>query len=201
MRVRHFVALIATAIVCSSGWIYAQGRQATLKADDLVTLVRIGARELPRVDPWRRPLAPLRSAFTRIPRNTRAASREHIAAHYDLGNDMFRLFLDDSMTYSCAYFESPGLTLGEAQEAKLDRVCRKLELTPDDHVVEIGTGWGSFALHAAGRYGCRVTTTTISPSRIGCAVSPASIRLRMVESACSRNESFAPRVAVSFASP
>ncbi|MEA2332132.1 MAG: cyclopropane-fatty-acyl-phospholipid synthase [Thermoleophilaceae bacterium] len=66
------------------------------------------------------------------------------------------------MTYSCAYFESPEMTLREAQEAKLDRVCRKLELTPDDHVVEIGTGWGSFALHAAERYGCRVTTTTIS---------------------------------------
>jgi cyclopropane-fatty-acyl-phospholipid synthase len=66
------------------------------------------------------------------------------------------------MTYSCAYFESPDVTLREAQEAKLDRICRKLELGPDDHVVEIGTGWGSFAMHAAGRYGCRVTTTTIS---------------------------------------
>jgi cyclopropane-fatty-acyl-phospholipid synthase len=132
------------------------------EADDLVALVRIGAREMPRVDQWRRPFAPLRNAFTRIPRNTRAGARRHIAAHYDLGNDMFRLFLDDSMTYSCAYFDSPEVTLGEAQEAKLDRVCRKLELTPDDHVVEIGTGWGSFALHAAGRYGCRVTTTTIS---------------------------------------
>jgi cyclopropane-fatty-acyl-phospholipid synthase len=130
--------------------------------DELATLVRIGARELPRIDPWRRPLAPLRNAFTRIPLNTRSGARRHIAAHYDSGNDMFRLFLDETMTYSCAYFESPDMTLGEAQEAKLDRVCRKLELTPDDHVVEIGTGWGSFALHAAGRYGCRVTTTTIS---------------------------------------
>jgi cyclopropane-fatty-acyl-phospholipid synthase len=138
---------------------YADG---SWEADDLVTLVRIGARELPRVDQWRRPLTPLRNAFSRIPRNTRAGARRHIAAHYDLGNDLFRLFLDDSMTYSCAYFESPEATLDEAQEAKLDRVCRKLELTPDDHVAEIGTGWGSFALHAAGRYGCRVTTTTIS---------------------------------------
>jgi cyclopropane-fatty-acyl-phospholipid synthase len=66
------------------------------------------------------------------------------------------------MTYSCAYYENPGMTLHEAQLAKLDRVCRKLELTPDDHLVEIGTGWGSLALHAAGEYGCRVTTTTIS---------------------------------------
>jgi cyclopropane-fatty-acyl-phospholipid synthase len=131
-------------------------------SDDLVALVRIGARELPRLDRFRRMLAPLRNALTRIPRNTRDGARRHIAAHYDLGNDMFRTFLDDTMTYSCAYFESPEVTLREAQEAKLDRICRKLELGPDDHLVEIGTGWGSFAMHAAGRYGCRVTTTTIS---------------------------------------
>jgi cyclopropane-fatty-acyl-phospholipid synthase len=131
-------------------------------ADDLVTAVRIGAREMPRLDRLRAPLAPLRNAFSHVPRNTRAGARRHIAAHYDLGNEMFRLFLDDSMTYSCAYFEEPGMTLQEAQLAKLDRVCRKLELKPDDHLVEIGTGWGSLALHAAGEYGCRVTTTTIS---------------------------------------
>jgi cyclopropane-fatty-acyl-phospholipid synthase len=139
-------------------------------SDDLVTLVRIGARELPRLDRWRRPLAPLRSAFTRIPRNTRDGARRHIAAHYDLGNDMFRLFLDESMTYSCAYFDSPDAPLREAQAAKLDRICRKLELSPDDHLVEIGTGWGSLALHAAGRYGCRVTTTTISREQHAVAV-------------------------------
>jgi cyclopropane-fatty-acyl-phospholipid synthase len=138
---------------------YAEG---AWDCDDLPALVRIGARELPRIDPWRRPFAPIRNAFTRIPLNTRSNARRHISAHYDSGNDMFRLFLDETMTYSCAVFESPDMTLREAQEAKLDRVCRKLELTPDDHVVEIGTGWGSFALHAAGRYGCRVTTTTIS---------------------------------------
>jgi cyclopropane-fatty-acyl-phospholipid synthase len=138
---------------------YADGRW---DSDDLVSLIRIGARELPRLDRFRRLLAPVRRATTRIPRNTRDGARRHIAAHYDLGNDMFRLFLDETMTYSCAYFESPDATLREAQEAKLDRICRKLELGPDDHVVEIGTGWGSFAMHAAGRYGCRVTTTTIS---------------------------------------
>jgi cyclopropane-fatty-acyl-phospholipid synthase len=131
-------------------------------ADDLVTAVRIGAREMPRLDRLRAPFVPLRNAFTRVPRNTRAGARRHIAAHYDLGNEMFRLFLDESMTYSCAYFEDPGMTLHEAQLAKLDRVCRKLELNPDDHLVEIGTGWGALALHAAGEYGCRVTTTTIS---------------------------------------
>jgi cyclopropane-fatty-acyl-phospholipid synthase len=139
-------------------------------SDQLVALVQIGTRELPRVDRLRRPFAPLRKALTRIPHNTREGARRHVAAHYDLGNDMFRLFLDETMTYSCAYFESPEVTLREAQEAKLDRVCRKLELGPDDHVVEIGTGWGSFALHAAGRYGCRVTTTTISRQQHAIAV-------------------------------
>jgi cyclopropane-fatty-acyl-phospholipid synthase len=130
--------------------------------DDLMTLVRIGARELPRVDVVRRPFVPIRNALTRIPRNTRSGARRAIASHYDRGNEMFRLFLDETMTYSCAVWESREATLREAQEAKLDRVCRKLELGVDDHVVEIGTGWGSFALHAAGEYGCRVTTTTIS---------------------------------------
>ena len=139
-------------------------------SDDLVSLVRIGARELPRIDRWRAPVAPLLSALTRVPRNTRVGAKRHIAAHYDLGNEMFRLFLDESMTYSCAFFESPGMSLAEAQEAKLDRVCRKLELNPDDHLLEIGTGWGSLALHAAGRYGCRVTTTTISREQHAVAV-------------------------------
>ena len=124
--------------------------------------MRIGAREMPRIDRLRRPVAPLAKALSRIPRNTRAGSRRHVAAHYDLGTDMFRLFLDETMTYSCAFFESPEMTLREAQEAKLDRVCRKLELGPDDHLLEIGSGWGSLALHAAGLYGSRVTTTTIS---------------------------------------
>jgi cyclopropane-fatty-acyl-phospholipid synthase len=131
-------------------------------SDDLVALVRIAAREMPRLDRWRRPLAPPRNLFTRVPRNTRAGARRHIAAHYDLGNDLFQLFLDETMTYSCAVFESPEASLRDAQEAKLERVCRKLRLGPEDHVLEIGGGWGSFALHAAERHGCRVTTTTIS---------------------------------------
>ncbi len=139
-------------------------------SDDLVTLVRIGAREMPRIDRLRRPVAPVLKAIGRVPRNTRDGARRHIAAHYDLGNDMFRLFLDETMTYSCAYFESPRMSLREAQEAKLDRVCRKLELGPDDHLLEIGSGWGSLALHAAGRYGARVTTTTISREQHAVAV-------------------------------
>ena len=138
--------------------------------DDLVALVRIGAREMPRLDRLRRPFVPVRNGLTRIPRNTRLGAREHVAAHYDLGNDLFELFLDETMTYSCAVFDSADATLAEAQERKLDLVCRRLGLGPDDHVLEIGTGWGSFALHAAGRYGCRVTTTTISAEQHAAAV-------------------------------
>lgn len=138
--------------------------------DDLVALVRIFAREMPRLDAVRRPFAPLRNALTRIPRNTRAAARRHISAHYDIGNDLFELFLDETMTYSCAVFDSPDTPLPVAQRAKLDLACRKLQLTPDDHLLEIGTGWGSMALHAAGEYGCRVTTTTISREQHAVAV-------------------------------
>lgn len=95
-------------------------------------------------------------------RNTEAGSLRNIAAHYDLGNDFYALVLDDTLTYSCGIFERPESTLKEASLAKYDRICRKLRLEPADHVLEIGCGWGGFALHAARRYGCRVTATTIS---------------------------------------
>jgi cyclopropane-fatty-acyl-phospholipid synthase len=106
-------------------------------------------------------VAPQRLA-RRLVRNTPARSRRQIAAHYDLGNDLFELMLDETMLYSCALFSAPQMTLADAQQAKLDRVCQKLGLSSDHHVLEIGTGWGAFAIHAASRYGCRVTTTTIS---------------------------------------
>jgi len=131
--------------------------------DDLVALIRIAAREAPRLDRLRAPSAPLRNALAARTRlNTRTRARARIAAHYDLGNELFELFLDETMTYSCGVFETPETSLSDAQEAKLDMVCRKLCLEPDDHLVEIGTGWGSLALHAAEEYGCRVTTTTLS---------------------------------------
>ncbi|MCB1842917.1 MAG: class I SAM-dependent methyltransferase [Halioglobus sp.] len=95
-------------------------------------------------------------------RNTRAGSRDNISAHYDLGNDFFRLFLDPTMMYSSALYTSADVSLETASVAKLDELCRQLELTPDDHLLEIGTGWGGMAIHAARHYGCRVTTTTIS---------------------------------------
>ena len=107
-------------------------------------------------------MAPLRKILHRINRNTRAGSRRNISTHYDLGNDFFRLWLDETMMYSSAVFERQDMSLHEASVAKLERICRKLQLSPEDHVLEIGTGWGGFALHAASRYGCRVTTTTIS---------------------------------------
>ncbi len=132
------------------------------ECDDPVALARIACRELPRLDPLRRAVQPLRRLLQHVPRNTVEGSRHHIAAHYDLGNDLFSTFLDPTMTYSCAAFDSPEMSLVEAQRAKLERVCRKLELGPDDHLLEIGTGWGSLAIHAASEHGCRVTTTTIS---------------------------------------
>jgi cyclopropane-fatty-acyl-phospholipid synthase len=95
----------------------------------------------------------------------RAADRRNVQAHYDLSNDFFELMLDESMTYSCAVFEDPFASLHDAQMTKIDRLCTKLDLRPGDRVIEIGTGWGAFALHAAERYGCRVTTTTISEAQ------------------------------------
>ncbi len=95
-------------------------------------------------------------------RNSRAGSRRNIAAHYDLGNDFFELFLDPTMNYSCGIFPDEAADMEQASLAKMDAICRKLDLGPDDHLLEIGTGWGALAIHAADRYGCRVTTTTIS---------------------------------------
>jgi cyclopropane-fatty-acyl-phospholipid synthase len=105
---------------------------------------------------------PLKKIFHRLNRNTRDGSRRNIAAHYDLGNDFYALWLDRQMMYSSAIFENADMSLDVAAVAKLDRICRKLDLGPEDHVLEIGTGWGGFAIHAAENYGCRVTTTTIS---------------------------------------
>jgi cyclopropane-fatty-acyl-phospholipid synthase len=105
---------------------------------------------------------PLQLLRRYLNRNTLKGSRRNIEAHYDLGNELFELYLDDTMMYSCGVFHHPDASLQAASEAKLERICRKLQLKPSDHVLEIGTGWGGFALYAAQHYGCRVTTTTIS---------------------------------------
>jgi cyclopropane-fatty-acyl-phospholipid synthase len=144
------------------------------EAEDLPRLLRILARNrdvLHGLDAGSaRAPGPLRRLLHGLRRNSRRGSRRNIEAHYDLGNDLFALFLDDTLTYSCGVFEHPGASMQEASMAKLDLVCRKLDLRPEHHVLEIGTGWGSFALHAADRHGCRVTTTTISPAQHDLAV-------------------------------
>jgi len=140
--------------------------QAYWDCDDLVTVVRILVRNRGLLDGMEGGLAwmsrPLQKLFHWTNRNTQRGARRNIAAHYDLGNDFFKLWLDDSMMYSCAIFDDTTATLAEAQQTRLERVCQRLDLQPDDQLVEIGTGWGSLAIYAASRYGCRVTTTTIS---------------------------------------
>jgi cyclopropane-fatty-acyl-phospholipid synthase len=135
-------------------------------SDDLVALVRIMVLNRHIMAEMEGGLAfltaPLRRIFHFMNRNSKDGSRRNIAAHYDLGNDFFQLFLDDTMAYSCGIFERPESTLYEASVAKFDAACDKLALEPTDHLVEIGTGWGGLAIHAARKYGCRVTTTTIS---------------------------------------
>lgn len=143
-------------------------------ADDLPAVCRIFTQNMNvalRLERgWARLSEPGFKAAQWIMRNTRRGSRRNIEAHYDLGNDFFRLFLDETMSYSCAVFERDDCTLAEASRAKIDRLCRALDLSPTDHLLEIGTGWGEFAIHAAARYGCRVTTTTISPQQHALAV-------------------------------
>ena len=134
--------------------------------DELTTLVRILVKNrdvLLDMDGGTSYLTkPLQKIFHRLNRNTRDGSRRNIAAHYDLGNDFYSMWLDKRMMYSSAIFEHADISLDVASAAKLDRICRKLDLGPDDHVLEIGAGWGGFAIFAAENYGCRVTTTTIS---------------------------------------
>ena len=142
---------------------YIRGRWS---CDDLTQLCRIFARNLDVTDDlergWARLLAPVTRGLHWLRRNTKAGSAKNIHAHYDLGNDFFRLFLDPTMNYSCGIFESPEDSMEEASFAKMDRICRKLDLRPEDRLLEIGTGWGAMAIHAAAWHGCRVTTTTIS---------------------------------------
>jgi len=134
--------------------------------DDLTALVRLMVvnRDLMNdVDSgWSRVSAPLFMLAHRLNRNTASGSRRNIARHYDLGNRFFELFLDETMAYSCGIFAGTDTTLLAASVAKFDAVCSKLALRPGQHVLEIGTGWGGLAIHAARNYGCRVTTTTIS---------------------------------------
>ena len=138
-------------------------------SDDLTGLFRLLHRNLAGVFGVIERVAtaarPLLDPPARLRRRDKQADRRNIRTHYDIGNDFYALMLDSTMTYSCAVFDRPGMTLADAQTAKLDRLCRMLDLSPTDHLVEIGTGWGGLATHAAAAYGCRVTTTTISDAQ------------------------------------
>jgi cyclopropane-fatty-acyl-phospholipid synthase len=135
-------------------------------ADDLAAVLACFAARVDRLLPG--PLQRVRALYEpgkpAAERNTLAGAARNIARHYDLSNDLFALFLDPTMTYSAAVFE-PGDTLEQAQLRKYERLCRLVEIGPSDHVLEIGTGWGGFAIHAASTRGCRVTTATISPAQ------------------------------------
>jgi cyclopropane-fatty-acyl-phospholipid synthase len=159
----QFYASAAFAGSVGGGEAYILGHW---RCDDLTALIRImvqnrdllaglegGAALLSR---------PLRRLFHWLNRNSKSGSARNIAAHYDLGNPLYRLMLDETMAYSCGIFTHAGATLAEASRAKFDAACRKLALSDRDHLLEIGTGWGGLAIHAARHYGCRVTTTTIS---------------------------------------
>lgn len=147
----------------SAGEAYIHG---LWKCDDLTALVRMmvaNRHVLEDVDGNATRLANMGRRLAHwLNRNSRQGSRRNISAHYDLGNEFFALFLDPTMNYSCGIFDSAEATMEQASIAKMDAICRKLDLKPGDHLLEIGTGWGGLAIHAAGRYGCRVTTTTIS---------------------------------------
>lgn len=135
-------------------------------ADDLPAIIRIMVRNQDALNRLEGRLAKLagmgQRLFHLLHDNTRRGSQRNIASHYDLGNDFYQLFLDPTMAYSSGFFTRPDCTMEEASIAKFDQICRKLRLGPGMTVLEIGTGWGGFALHAAREYGCHVTTTTIS---------------------------------------
>jgi cyclopropane-fatty-acyl-phospholipid synthase len=158
----RFFARLLRARKIGLGEGYTAGEWRT---DDLVGVIELLARNTAAITS-EQPIATLGRLAQWIPRlpvpKTLSRAEREIHAHYDLGNSLFELFLDETMTYSCAIFEHPGQSLADAQRAKYRRLCERLELGPDDHLLEIGSGWGGMAVHAARERGCRVTTTTIS---------------------------------------
>lgn len=134
--------------------------------DSLTQLIQVFVRNRNLMDEMEGGSAGLKNALLKIGhffnKNTLQGSRKNIAGHYDLGNELFEQFLDSKMMYSSAIYKSEDEDLETASERKLRVICEKLNLQPDDHLIEIGTGWGGFAIYAAQNYGCRITTTTIS---------------------------------------
>ncbi|MGI9202213.1 MAG: SAM-dependent methyltransferase, partial [Woeseiaceae bacterium] len=165
LRINHpaFFSDIAFGGSIGAGESYMQGHWSCSDLSDLLRLLLVNRDVLEELDSGlSRVIQPVRKILHWLNRNTRDGSRRNIAAHYDLGNDFYSLWLDPKMMYSCAYFETAATSLEVAATAKLERICKKLDLQETDNVVEIGTGWGGFAIYAAQNYGCHVTTTTIS---------------------------------------
>ena len=158
-----FYSDIAFGGSIGAGEAYINGYWSSSELRELLRILIRNRDVLEKVDSGLAQLGrPLQKMLHALNRNTRKGSRKNIAAHYDLGNDFYSLWLDPTMMYSSAYFETRETPLEDAAVEKLDRICRKLELSAGDSVMEIGTGWGGFAIHAATHYGCHVTTTTIS---------------------------------------
>ena len=142
---------------------YMLGRWSSSNLLDVVRLMVLNLSMLNEMDRDRPFLSRLSTKILhKFNANTPSGSRKNISAHYDLGNEFFKLFLDPTMMYSAAIYPNDDSTLEQASLHKLDTICRKLRLNENDHLLEIGTGWGGLAIHAAKHYGCRVTTTTIS---------------------------------------
>jgi len=159
----RFYSTIALRGAIGAAEAYMDGYFETDELTDAIRVIALNRKALDHLDGGVAHLVkPLFRLAHRLRRNDLNGSRRNIAAHYDLGNDFFSLFLDPTLTYSSAIFDREGLSLEQASLAKYERLCRKLSLSSDDHLLEIGTGWGGMAIHAAGRFGCRVTTTTIS---------------------------------------
>jgi cyclopropane-fatty-acyl-phospholipid synthase len=167
---QRFYSAVAFGGSVGAGEAYADGWWTT---DNLTGLVRLMVRNRSLLDGLETGLArlaqPARRLLHAFNRNTKRGAKRNISAHYDLSNEFFQTFLDDTLTYSSGLFLRPGASLKDASIAKYDRIAALLDLRSTDHVVEIGTGWGGFAIHVASKYGCRVTTTTISEEQFALA--------------------------------
>ena len=165
ITVKHagFYSSVVTGGTIGAGESYMRGEWTSSNLVDVVRLMSANIALTNDMDSsWSAIKGWALKVYHSLRRNTKVGSKKNIAAHYDLGNDFFSLFLDQTMMYSAAVYETPSVTLELAAVAKLDRICKRLKLKPTDHLLEIGTGWGGMAIHAAKHYGCRVTTTTIS---------------------------------------
>ena len=158
-----FYILVGTASDIGLAEAYATGLWSSNNPVDLLRIILKNQHLLKKIDGgFVRLLQPLRKIVHQLKKNTLSGSKKNIVAHYDLSNDFFKIWLDKTMTYSAAIFNSDTLSLEEASIEKIDRLCRKLDIKESDDIIEIGSGWGSFALHAVKKYGCHITTTTIS---------------------------------------